>query len=45
MDGLLPNIRGKLEEGTRPRTYQQAKRREKLLVVMNVFSRAIEKGV
>jgi hypothetical protein len=27
MDGLLPNIRGKLQEGARPRTYQEAKRR------------------
>jgi len=32
MDGLLPNIRGKLEEGTRPRTYQQAKRRAREVV-------------
>jgi len=27
MDGLLPNIRGKQQEGARPRTYQEAKRR------------------
>jgi hypothetical protein len=32
MDGLLPNIRGKLEKGTRPRTYQQAKRRAREVV-------------
>jgi len=32
MDGLLPNIRGKLQEGARPRTYQEAKRRAEEVV-------------
>jgi hypothetical protein len=32
MDGLLPNIRGKLQEGARSRTYQEAKRRAKEVV-------------
>jgi len=35
MDGLLPNIRGKLGEGARPRTYQEAKRRAKEVVGPN----------
>jgi hypothetical protein len=29
MNGLLPNIRAKLQEGARPRTYQEAKTRAK----------------
>ena len=32
MDGLLPYIPGKLQEGARPRTYQEAKRRAKEVV-------------
>jgi hypothetical protein len=32
MDGLLLNIRGKLQEGARPRTYQEAKRRAKEVI-------------
>ena len=32
MDGLLPNIRGKVQEGARPRTYQEAKRRAEEVV-------------
>jgi len=32
MDGLLPNIRGKLQEWARPRTYQDSKRRAKEVV-------------
>jgi hypothetical protein len=32
MDGLLPNIPGKQQEGARPRTDQEAKRRAKEVV-------------
>ena len=32
IDGLLPNIRGKFEEGARPRTYQEAKRRAREVI-------------
>ena len=35
MDRLLPNIRGKLQEGARPRTYQEAKRRAKEVVSLD----------
>jgi hypothetical protein len=44
MDRLLPKIRGKLEEGARPRTYEEAKRRaKKSSVLMDTFLRVMEK--
>ena len=45
MDGLSPNIQGKLQEGARPRTYQEAKRRAKEVIGLDghLLIRVMEK--